>query len=199
MSEMKKINIIHKMRGNLIVMAIVALSLGSCIQGSFDYESSTTSETGKFKGTALDFVNTAKAVDSLSLIKEAITITGLQNLFSQTGPRTFIIPRNVGIRAYLKTNGYASLAAMPLATLTEVVKYHIVKATYYTQDVQFMANDKPIQYQTEGINPLFLSHNSGFQVLVNQGTKKSFTIWVSNIRPTNGIIHISSDVVYYLP
>jgi len=196
---MKKINIIHKMRGNLIVMAIVALSLGSCIQESFDYESSTTSETGKFKGTALEFLNSVKPIDSLSLIKEAITITGLQNLYSQTGPRTFIMPRNPGIRTYLKTKGFASLAAMPVATLTEVLKYHIVKATYYTQDIQFLDSDKPILYQTEGTSPIYLSHNSGFQVLVNQGTKKSFTIYVSNIRPTNGIIHISSDVVYYLP
>ncbi|MFA6335530.1 MAG: fasciclin domain-containing protein [Bacteroidales bacterium] len=196
---MKKINIIHKMRGNFIIVVIVALSLGSCIQESFDYESSTTSETGEFKGTALDFVNTAKAVDSLSLMKEAITLTGLQSLYSQTGPRTFIIPRNPGIRAYLKTNGYASLAAMPVATLTAVLKYHIVKTSYYTQDVQFMDSDKPIMYETEGTNPLYFSHNSNFQVVVNQGTKKSFTIYVSNIRPTNGVIHISSDVVYYLP
>ncbi|MFA5848815.1 MAG: fasciclin domain-containing protein [Bacteroidales bacterium] len=196
---MKKLNIFHTMREKSIVFVIIALSLGSCIQSNFDYESSTTSETGKFKGTALEFINTAKAIDSLSLMKEAITLTGLQTLYSQTGPRTFIIPRNPGIRAYLKTNGFASLAAMPVATLTEVLKYHIVKASYYTQDVQFMESNKPIMYQTEGTNPLYFSHNTGFQVVVNQGTKKSFTIYVSNIRPTNGIIHIASDVVYYLP
>lgn len=182
----------------VVVLALV-LSLSSCIQESFDYEPSTTSETGKYNGTALDFVNNARAVDSLSLMKEAITLTGLQSLYSQAGPRTFIMPRNPAFRAYLSTNKYASLSAIPLATLTDILKYHIVKATYYTHDPQFIKNDTPIQYQTEMTNPIFLSHNSNFQVVVNYGTKKSFVIYVSNIRPTNGIIHVSSDVVYYLP
>ncbi len=187
------------MRVNAIVFVIIALTLGSCIQKSFDYEPSTTSETGKFNGTALDFINAAKISDSLSLMKEAITLTGLQNLYSQTGPRTFIMPKNVGFRTYLKTNKYASLASVPVATLTAVLNYHIVKASYYTADPQFIKSDSPIMYQTEAANPLYFSHDSNFRVVVNQGTKKSFTIYVSNIRPTNGVIHISSDVVYYLP
>lgn len=187
------------MRAAGTILLALVLSLNSCIQESFDYEPSTTSETGKYNGTALDFVNNAKAVDSLSLMKEAIALTGLQTLYSQAGPRTFIMPRNPAFRAYMKTNKYASLTAIPLATLTDVLKYHIVKATYYTQDPQFIKNDNPIQYQTETTTPIFLSHNSNFQVMVNYGTKKSFVIYVSNIRPTNGIIHVSSDVVYYLP
>ncbi len=196
---MKRTDIHFRMRAAGTILLALVLSLNSCIQESFDYEPSTTSETGKYNGTALDFVNNAKAVDSLSLMKEAIALTGLQTLYSQAGPRTFIMPRNPAFRAYMKTNKYASLTAIPLATLTDVLKYHIVKATYYTQDPQFIKNDNPIQYQTETTTPIFLSHNSNFQVMVNYGTKKSFVIYVSNIRPTNGIIHVSSDVVYYLP
>jgi len=196
---MKKTDIIHNIRVKAVVFVIAALSLVSCIQESFDYESSTTSETGKFAGTAMDFINSTRPLDSLSLIKEAISLTGLQSLYSQAGPRTFILPRNPGFRAWLTTNKYASLSVVPVGILTDVLKYHIVKTYYYTQDPQFIKNDVPIMYQTEGASPLFFSHNSNFQVVVNHGTKKSFVIYVSNIRPTNGVIHVSSDVVYYLP
>lgn len=198
-SNMKKTDIIHNLRAKAVVFVIAALSLVSCIQENFEYKSSTTSETGKFTGTAMDFINSTRPLDSLSLIKEAISLTGLQSLYTQAGPRTFILPRNPGFRAWLTTNKYASLSAVPIATLSDVLKYHIVKAYYYTQDPQFIASNVPIQYQTEGTNPLFFSHNGNFQVVVNQGTKKSFTIYVSNIRPTNGVIHVSPDVVYYLP
>ena len=195
---MKKRYIIPIIRG-FVILSAAALILVSCIQDSFDYESSTTSETGKFNGTALDFINSAKPYDSLSLVKEAITLTGLQSLYSQAGPRTFILPRNPGFRAYMTTNKYTSLSAIPLATLTELLKYHIVKAYYFTHDPQFIKSDTPIMYQTEGTNPLYFSHNGNFQVVINQGTKKSFVVYVSNIRPTNGVIHVSSDVVFYLP
>lgn len=196
---MKKTDIIHKIRVKAVVFAIAAFSLVSCIQKNFDYEPSTTSETGKFSGTAMDFINSTRPLDSLSLIKEAISLTGLQTLYTQAGPRTFVMPRNPGFRAWLTTNKYASLSAVPVATLAEVLKYHVVKTYYYTQDPQFIKSDVPIQYQTESTSPLYFSHNSTFQVVVNQGTKKSFVTYVSNIRPTNGVIHISSDVVYYLP
>ncbi|MDP3452020.1 MAG: fasciclin domain-containing protein [Bacteroidales bacterium] len=195
---MKKRYIIPIIRG-FVILSAAALILVSCIQDSFDYQSSTTSETGKFNGTALDFINSAKPYDSLSLVREAIVITGLQSLYSQAGPRTFILPRNPGFRAYMTTNKYASLSAIPVATLTELLKYHIVKAYYHTADPQFIKSDTPISYQTEGSNPIFLSHNGNFQVVINQGTKKSFVVYVSNIRPTNGVIHVSSDVVTYQP
>ncbi len=195
---MKKRYIIPIIRG-FVILSAAALILVSCIQDSFDYQSSTTSETGKFNGTALDFINSAKPYDSLSLVKEAITLTGLQSLYSQAGPRTFILPRNPGFRAYMTTNKYASLSAIPVATLTELLKYHIVKAYYFTHDPEFIASNIPILYQTEGSNPIYLSHNGNFQVVINQGTKKSFVVYVSNIRPTNGVIHVSSDVVTYQP
>lgn len=198
-SNMKKTDIIHNIRVKAVVLVIAALTLFSCIQNNFEYEPSTTSETGKFNGTAMDFINSTRPLDSLSLIKEAITLTGLQALYNQAGPRTFVLPRNPGFRAWLKTNQFATLSAVPVATLSEVLKYHIVKTYYYTQDPQFINSNVPIQYQTEGTNPLFFSHDGNFQVVVNQGTKKSFTIFVSNIRPTNGIIHVSQDVVYYVP
>jgi uncharacterized surface protein with fasciclin (FAS1) repeats len=143
--------------------------------------------------TALEFI---QKTDSTSLMEEAITRTGLQNLYSGTEIRTYIIPRNSAFRAYLKTNKYASVSAIPVATLENVLKYHVVKAKVIFSDPDLLLSDNPKAYITENGQVMYLSHNTSFQGIINQGTKKSWTIITSNIEPTNGVIHVTADVVF---
>ncbi len=192
---MKK-NIITFRKLHLVKMLLLPLTLAvmfaSC-EIQEDYEYVYGNPGGKVNMTAWEFIQTT---DSLSLMEEAISATGLQSLYSGTTVRTFIAPRNSAFRAYMKTNSYANISAIPVATLETVLKYHVVNAKVIFTDPELLLSNNPISYPTESGAVMFLSHNTSYQGLINQGTKKSWTIITSNIEPTNGVIHVTADIVY---
>jgi uncharacterized surface protein with fasciclin (FAS1) repeats len=96
----------------------------------------------------------------------------------------------------MKTNSYANIAAIPVGTLESVLKYHIVNAKVIFSDPDLLMSNNPISYPTESGSIMYLSHNTNYQGLINQGTKKNWTIITSNIEPTNGVIHVTADIVY---
>lgn len=195
---MKRLALNHIISRSITAIVLV-IACASCATESFTYEQAINDD-GHYGGTAWDYISKAPTSDSLALIKDAIILAGMQNDYSTTEKRTFLVPKNKAFRAYMKAGGYASFSAMPLFKLQSLLKYHIAKGIYNTQDVQFLTNNKPIRYETEeGINPLFFSHNSSFQTLINEGTKKTYTVYTSNIQPTNGIINITTDVIVYIP
>lgn len=176
----------------LLLPLTLAVMFASC-EIQEDYEYVYGNPGGKVNMTAWEFIQTT---DSLSLLEEAITATGLQSLYSGTTVRTFIAPRNSAFRAFMKTNSYANISAIPVAALETVLKYHVVNAKVIFTDPELLQSDKPISYPTESGAVMFLSHNTSYQGLINQGTKKSWTIITSNIEPTNGVIHVTADIVY---
>ncbi len=176
----------------LLLPLTLAVMFASC-EIQEDYEYVYGNPGGKVNMTAWEFIQTT---DSLSLMEEAITATGLQSLYSGTTVRTFIAPRNSAFRAFMKTNGFTDIGDIPLDELEPVLKYHVVNAKVIFTDPELLQNDKPISYPTESGAVMFLSHNSSYQGLINQGTKKSWTIITSNIEPTNGVIHVTADIVY---
>jgi len=175
----------------LAPVALAALLVSCEIQPDYEYEYGNPG--GNVNMTAWEFI---QSTDSLSLMEEAITATGLQNLYSGTTERTFIVPRNSAFRAYMKTNSYPNIAAIPVGTLESVLKYHIVNARVIFTDPELLPSNNPISYPTESGSVMYLSHNTSYQGVINQGTKKSWTMITSNIEPTNGVIHITADVVY---
>ena len=176
----------------LFVPLIVSAMLASCeIQPDYEYEYGNPG--GKLNMTALEFI---QSTDSLSLMEEAIAATGLQSLYSGTTVRTFIVPRNSAFRAYMKSNGFANIAAIPVEALEAVLKYHVVNAKVIFTDPELLQSNNPIAYTTESGSVMYLSHNTSYQGVINQGTKKSWTIITSNLEPTNGVIHITADIVY---
>ncbi len=192
MKEMK----IYFQKRHLIKMLIaplaLAILLASC-EIQEDYKYVYGNPGGKLEQTAWEFI---QATDSLSLMEQAIIATSLQNLYSGSTVRTFIVPRNSAFRTYMKTNSYANIAAIPVATLEGIVKYHVVNEKVIFSDPALLQSDKPIAYTTEAGSVMYLSHNTSYQGIINQGTKKSWTIITSNIEPTNGVIHITADIVY---
>ena len=176
----------------LLITVSALLAFAGCeIQKDYEYEYSNPG--GKINQTAWEYI---QANDSLSLLEVAILRAGVQNLYSGTEMRTFIAPRNSAFRAYLKTNKYASVSAIPVATLDNILKYHVVKTKVIFSDPALFQSDNPISYTTENGQIMYLSHNTNYQGVINQGTKKTWTIITSNIEPTNGVIHVTADIVF---
>lgn len=199
---MKSIIEIKKIAVKAGLLLLFSATIFSSCQDSFEYQPAVDDD-GRYQGTAWDYINTigANPLDSMTLIKELVIKAGMQDYYSQTASkRTYVIPRNKAIRADLTAaTGYKSYKNIPVAKLQEVLKYHIVNGIYNTQDPQFMETNAAVQYATEATNPIFFSHNSNFQTQINYGTSKVFTVYMSNIQPTNGVIHLTSDVIYYKP
>lgn len=191
---MKKMKTLYKenMKKLLFAPMMLAVLLVSCeIQEDYVYEYGNPGP--KLNQTAWEYI---QANDSLSLMEQAINATGLQGIYSGNTARTFIVPRNSAFRAYMKTNGYANIAAIPVATLEPVLKYHVVNAVVNFTNPDLVISNNPISYPTESGSVMFLSHNTSYQGVINQGTKKSWTIITSNLEPTNGVIHVTADVVF---
>jgi len=169
-------------------------SLSNC-EKQPNYEYVYNNPGGKLGVSAWEFLQQR---DSFSLMRDAVSAAGLENYYNGSTAYTFIMPRNSAWRSYLKTNGYALVSDVPVNVLDSVLKYHIVQERVIFSDPELMSPNIPIEYNTENADPMYLSHNNNFQGLINQGTRKSWTIITSNLEPTNGVIHVTADVVYLL-
>ncbi|MUP39195.1 fasciclin domain-containing protein [Labilibaculum euxinus] len=194
---MKKIKIFFQGLHLIKIMMLASffvLALTQCeIQPDFTYEYNNPG--GKLDIDAWQFI---QETDDLSLMEDAITLAGLSDLYSGSDQKTFIVPRNSAWESYLSTNSYASIADIPVAILQNTLKYHIVKARVIFSDPDLLLKNNPIAYDTENDQVMYLSHNSNFIGIINEGTSKSWTIVTSNLEPTNGVIHVTKDVVYLL-
>ena len=161
-------------------------------QQNFKYEYDNPG--GKLGISAWDFI---QQTDSLSLMANAVTAAGLQSFYSGSEAYTFIIPTNSAFRNYLAANKYASIAAIPVPILRNALLYHIVKAKVLFSDTALSRSDNPIAYETENGQSMFLSHNTNYQGLINEGTNKSWVITISNLEPVNGVIHLAPDITYF--
>ena len=195
MNTMKKNKIyFHGLHLVKIMMALsVLLVFTQCeIQPSFEYQYSNPG--GELNMNAWEFI---QQTDSLSLMKDAIMVAGLQDLYSGSAEKTFIVPRNSAWRTYLETNNYSSLAEVPVPILKNVLLYHVVDGKILFSDPDFYTSNFPVAFQTENGQQMYLSRSTNYQGQINQGTNKSWTIITSNLEPSNGALDISPSVVYF--
>lgn len=177
----------------LFILAIVLGTFTQCeIQDNFEYQSSPANATLGI--TCWEFIQ--NRTDIMSTMQDAVTRAGMESYYSGNNGYTYILPRNNAWTKYLKAHSYTSISDIPVATLQNILKYHLVKATVNFSDVALIKSDNPIAYDTESGTIMYLSHNTNFQGLINEGTKISWTIITSNLVPTNGVIHVTDDVVY---
>lgn len=193
---MKKIKIyfqrLHLVK-SLLVLSLLLLVFTKCeIQPNIEYQHNYTD--GNLGMNAWEFI---QQTDSLSLMKDAIMAAGLQDMYSGSDQKTFIVPRNKAFRDYLSANSYSSISDVPVPILKNILMYHIVTQKILFSDSTFYTSNNPVDFMTENGQQMYLSRSNNYQGLINQGTNKSWTIITSNLEPTNGAIDISPAVVYY--
>ncbi len=175
----------------LAACAALVLLMASCeIQENFKYQPAGVD--GKLGVTAWDFI---QANSDFEQLRRAITRTGLQNLY-QNEERTFIVPNNMAFNAYLQSSGYSSVEDIPLPILRNMLRYHIVKDRVIFTDPG-ITRDRPIAYETENGQTMYLSRNNNYSGLINQGTARQWEIRTSNLEPTNGVMHAVNFIVYF--
>ncbi|MFD2826663.1 DNRLRE domain-containing protein [Leeuwenhoekiella polynyae] len=179
--------------GYFLLIGIFSVLITSCeIQENFEYPYSGS--TGNLGVNAWEFI---QANDSLVLLEAAIERVGLESSYSSMDAKTFIAPTNSAFESYLATNSYTSLEDVPLPILKNTLNYHIVNEVVLFTDPELADSNNPIAYDTENGQIMFLSHNTNYQGIVNQGTSMQWTILTSNLVPTNGAIHVVPSIVFY--
>lgn len=167
--------------------------LQGCIQKDFDYQPSDTNQ-GILDVSAWGFVNEHSSFQTL---KEAIERANLVDLFDQEGDRTFILPNDKAFKDFFPFNGYRNVGDIPVPVLKNLLKYLVVEDRVIFTDPDLFESNNPLPYETANDQIMYLSHQTSFIGIVNEGTAKSFEIYTSNIQPTNGVIHVVGSMVYY--
>lgn len=178
---------------NRILATCVAMALlmaGCEVQENFKYEPSGVD--GKLGMTAWEFI---QSNSDFAQLQRAITRTGLQSLY-QDEERTFIVPNNTAFSTYLQSSGYSSVDDIPVPILRNMLRYHIVNARVIFTDPA-ITNSRPIAYETENGQTMYLSRNNNYVGLINQGTSRQWEIRTSNLEPTNGVMHAVDFIVYF--
>ena len=167
--------------------------LYSCeIQENFEYIPGP--DNSKLTVDALTYIS---GNDSLSYLKEAVGLAGMESFYAGNKEYTFIAPNNQAFRAYLKDNGYATLNEIPQPILKNMLKYHIVNGLVNFNDPALSSSNKPIAYATENGQTMYLSHSSTFVGIINEGTNRQWQIRTSNLIPTNGVMHVTNFITFY--
>lgn len=175
----------------LVACVAMVLLITSCeIQENFKYQPSGVD--GKLGVTAWEFIQSNNEFEQL---RRAITRTGLQDLY-QNEERTFIVPNNTAFNTYLQSSGYSSVEDIPMPILRNMLRYHVVKDRIIFTDPG-ISRDRPIAYETENGQTMYLSRNNNYIGLINQGTTRQWEIRTSNLEPTNGVMHAVNFIVYF--
>ncbi|MDD4425540.1 MAG: fasciclin domain-containing protein [Mariniphaga sp.] len=124
----------------------------------------------------------------LSTFAHCIELTGYDQIINISGSYTVFAPSNDAWNAYLSANGYSSVDDIPIARLTEMVKYHIVQNPWSKRQLQSLdvfgwidtldiTNDKPRGFKRE---TLLLDKNRKFGLAMS-GSAKPRTMIVDTL------------------
>lgn len=186
-------NIKYNIRFILLLFTVALFSTSCEVQENFEYQASGVD--GKLGVSAWDYIQQS---DSLSLLRDAIIYADLKEVYmTESDSRTYIIPNNKAFRTYLEENNYASIEAIPKPILRNMLRYHVVNARVHFTDPDLAPSNKPIPYETENGQLMYLSHATNFIGMINEGTNQQWQIRTSNLEALNGVLHIVNDVVYF--
>ncbi len=139
---------------------------------------------------AMDLVETAVATDDLSILVEALTQAGLVSALQGDGPFTVFAPTNAAFQELLDSNpAWNSLSDIDNATLTKVLKFHVIAADIKAADL----TDSYATTLATGPN----NEQIVLQIDVTGGVKfnGSSSPVTTDIKTANGTVHIINKVM----
>ena len=191
---------------SILMMGALFVLLSSCnlfgleLQRDAEYNYSPVQLTMDI--TAYEFIETRRNMDMFLLYK-AIEKAGYREAF-ETNDRTYIVLNDDALSAYLSSKRFTGLDAMSVTQIREMLDTYIIKGCYHALDL----STTPLE--VEILNPktrMFLSLrpqasdvSDQYQVIINNvtGSGKVTNVVTSNLRPTNGVIHVVGDFPEYI-
>lgn len=165
---------------------IFCLSVVSCS----DDDNDTTS-------TPQTIAAIASANPNLSTLVSALNRTGLTSTFNSAGDYTVFAPTNDKFQDFLTANGYANLDAVPVDTLREILKNHVLNVSLTSSELTTGYVKTLAKGSASTTNTLSMYVEvSGATVKLNGGaTNKGASVVTANIAASNGVIHVVDNVI----
>ena len=147
------------------------------------------------------------AVPELSTFASAIELTGFDKILDVSGSYTVFSPSNEAFQIYFTNHPkYKSVQDIPIAELTEIVKYHIVQNPWSKEqlrtldiygwiDTLDLSNNKPKGFKRE---TLLLDPNRKYGIVSTSAFSKSKFIIVDTLQ-TNRYRRVVTDARKYAP
>ena len=140
--------------------------------------------------TIVDFVQNN---DDYSSLGAALEAAGLVDVLNGSTNYTVFAPNNESFAAFLSANGFASLEAVPVEVLTQVLLNHVISGTVLSSNLTTgYVNTNATFGDTTNNLSMYINTSNG--VLINGETSVS----VADIAVDNGVIH-AVDAVIGLP
>ncbi len=147
---------------------------------------------------AKNIATIATETADLSILVQALNRAGLVATFDSAGDYTVFAPTNAAFQTFLTANGFASVDAVPLPVLTEILKNHVLSEGLKSADLTtgyYKTLAKGTASSTNTIS-MFINLSSG--VVLNGGASNggaSVVLNRANIEASNGIIHVVDRVI----
>ncbi|MGH1383975.1 fasciclin domain-containing protein [Kordia sp.] len=137
--------------------------------------------------TIADFV---AANADFSSLGAALDRAGLTSVLAGTTDYTVFAPNNAAFDAFLTANDFASLEAVPVDVLTQVLLNHVVSGVNTSSDLTTgYIKTLAIEATTESTLSMYVNTSSG--VVLNGAS----TVITANVSVDNGVIHAVNTVI----
>lgn len=142
--------------------------------------------------TPKNIVQLAQSNSELSSLVAALTRAGLVDALNADGPFTVFAPTNAAFNEFLSANGFASLEAVPVDVLKQVLLNHVVSGEVRAANVPTEGYVKTLAtYGTTNSNLSLLAQNNASGVSLNKDAK----VTTADVIATNGVVHIVNKVI----
>lgn len=173
------------LKTNLKKIALVTfLSLGAI---ACDSDDDAVIIVDPESNTIIDFVENSADYSSLNAALEA---AGLKATLAGDTEFTVFAPNNTAFNEFLSDNGFASLSAVPVDVLTQVLLNHVLVGANFAADLSTGYVETASTF-SPGENNLSMYIAVGNNVMIN-GTS---TVTQADIETDNGVIHAVNSVI----
>ncbi|NJM00653.1 MAG: hypothetical protein HC924_18610 [Synechococcaceae cyanobacterium SM2_3_2] len=139
----------------------------------------------------LNIVELAQATPDLSILVEALTLTGLDATLSGPGPFTVFAPDNAAFMALLMELGFASLGDVPLPVLEEILLYHVANGTQSRADLLAASPVMTLRVPSgSGLDTVVVTEPGGSLQINDSGVSTP-----DGVPASNGIVYIIDEVL----
>lgn len=191
---------IKNLLANTLIIIALTTVLQSCelmgLEFQVDYKHTPAPAITELKMTAFEFIKGRKEID-MALTFEAIEKADLKS-FYETDSLTYFLIDDILFSGLLTAKKISSVAAAQKSELVSILKGYVIKGVYISSNM----TTTPIQLTSEnGVDviqmrlfPRLTSNQDLHQINVGYVTSTGSVTYrnvvSSNLRPTNGVIHI---------
>lgn len=172
-------------RKGVAILALAFIPLVSC--------SDDDSETMPQGNT---IVAVASSNANLSVLVDALDRAGLTATLDGSGSFTVFAPTNQAFTAFLQQKGFASLEAVPVPVLKEILLNHVVSGTATSSSLTTGYVKTLAKGSASSTNTLSMYINTTNGVVINGGTSNGgATVTTADVMASNGVVHIVGSVI----